>query len=553
VARAKHIIKRQVIELQMADRLDKTAIQNRVSNIYQATIVPLLDKLLSDKSNTSEPLIIDRLEINIGHIPESRLEEVLTEKINKALKESLDNIKTPSTSPNISEMAIPVIASQENHSDAELVFHYLQTGLFPWWAQEATYTFLEKAIHSVLDQNSVSFKNKFIALIQDEEVATRLVYTFPDAALTQIATQFTGSNTMAFILPKQKQLFDVFSSLLHKQQLKEYWWKSLYQTIAANPLYSEKDLFEKAGGLFVGLAAQKSNTTDLLLYLQSDKTTAGILEKITNFTRHALADKPTHQPQKNVETHKAPGKPSGSIDGGNSSSLQNKGAPPKSPAEPSIKTGNEQFPGEAVQTHQASLEPGNSLNHIKENKELSLKNTYGSFIKPFTGIDKIYIQNAGLVLLWPFLQRFFRNMGLADDKTFIDENAQERACLLLQYLATGSIEDIFEAMLPLNKLLCGIPLLQPLNTQWTINDEEKLIAENFLLAVIQNGGQGWKNLSVNGFRQAYLNREGIITGRDGNWLLQVKRETYDILVDRLPWTVQIVKLPWMELLIFVEW
>src|SRR5690242_18297943 len=105
----------------MAQGLDRAAIQSRVSRIYQQEIVPLLDQLLSNKS-ASSPLIIDHLEINIGQIPAGRLEEVLTEKIGKALQEGLDKIKTPSISES-GVMMKPADVRQESHSDAELVIY----------------------------------------------------------------------------------------------------------------------------------------------------------------------------------------------------------------------------------------------------------------------------------------------------------------------------------------------------------------------------------------------------------------------------------------------
>ncbi|HEX8278913.1 MAG TPA: contractile injection system tape measure protein, partial [Segetibacter sp.] len=170
----------------------------------------------------------------------------------------------------------------------------------------------------------------------------------------------------------------------------------------------------------------------------------------------------------------------------------------------------------------------------------------------FSTSDKIYVENAGLVLLWPFLNRFFENLGLLNDKVFVDESAAEKACLLLQYLADGQSEEIFEAHLPLNKVLCGIELEQPVSTQWAIDAEEAEACNNFINAVISNAPL-WKNLSLAGFRQAYLKREGALGTRDGNWLLQVKREAYDVMIDKLPWPIQVVRLPWMEHVIFVEW
>ena len=574
MAYAKHIIKKQVIELQMAGSLDRTSIQNRVSRIYRQEIVPLLDKLLSEKS-ASSALIIDRLEINIGRIPESKLEKVLSEKISKALQESLDNIKTQPApevfaiiqpaatlkeSHSDTEAVIqPAVAPQESDSGAELVFYFLQTGVFPWWAQETTYTWLEQAFRSVLHKNNKSIRSRFRLLVQDTEIVKRIVYTFNDTLLTQTAAWLIQNN-IAAIHPRKEQLFRFFTGRISDRQLQEYWWCSIYEAITATNIRSAEELAEKAGSLFVHLAAHTSNDAALLQYLQENRTTTGILEKITSFTNHSPTSESTTLLKEIREQKKAPDNTgnelSRSMDVAKNSSLQTKNiGRESSPGSPfkTEKTDPDQFSEKAAPKHKVSNSENKKQDQLKDNKKPAVINNLQPFIKPFTGTDKIYIQNAGLVLLWPFLQRFFQNMDLADDKTFTDEYGAERACLLLQYLVTGSTEDLFEAQLPLNKILCGTPLLQPVNTQWAISDDEKEIAENFLLAVIQNGGAGWKNLSVDGLRQAYLNREGIISSRDGNWLLQVKRETYDILVDRLPWTIQAVKLPWMDRLVFVEW
>ncbi len=364
----------------------------------------------------------------------------------------------------------------------------------------------------------LTLKRVFTALLQDDEVISRLIYTFSDALIIQAAEQLI-STSITTLLSQKEQLSLVFANLLNAQQLREYWWLSMYQTIAGTSIRSEKDLFEKAGSLFVRLAAQKSNRTDLLQFLQNDRTVTGIFEKITSFTNCSLTTVETKESlQKEAEEQTV----SDDTDNIKTSGLIRENLETKSSSD---------FPDSIY-----------ILNHKRITRNL-LSND----------IDKVYILNAGLVLLWPFLHRFFQNIGLADDKTITDEKNAERGCLVLQYLVTGSTEELFEAHLPLNKILCGIPLLQPVNMHWVISDEEKAVAENFLLAVIHNGGTGWKNLSVGGLRQAYLNREGIISGRDGNWLLQVKRETYDVLVDHLPWTVQVVKMPWMERLVFVEW
>jgi len=64
--------------------------------------------------------------------------------------------------------------------------------------------------------------------------------------------------------------------------------------------------------------------------------------------------------------------------------------------------------------------------------------------------------DAGLIILWPFLPRFFRSLGLLEDKQFVDEAAAHRAAGLLQYLADGQPEAP-EYLLIFNKILCGLP------------------------------------------------------------------------------------------------
>ena len=63
-----------------------------------------------------------------------------------------------------------------------------------------------------------------------------------------------------------------------------------------------------------------------------------------------------------------------------------------------------------------------------------------------------------------------------------------------------------------------------------------------------------KNTSIDGLRSAFLNRPGKVTPReDGGWLLQVEASGVDILLDQLPWTVSMIKLPWMNTMMWVEW
>jgi len=61
------------------------------------------------------------------------------------------------------------------------------------------------------------------------------------------------------------------------------------------------------------------------------------------------------------------------------------------------------------------------------------------------------------------------------------------------------------------------------------------------------------SISIEGFRIAFLQREGLLTVRNGDWLIRVERQTHDILLDRIGWTIGIIKLPWLDDIIYVEW
>jgi len=60
-------------------------------------------------------------------------------------------------------------------------------------------------------------------------------------------------------------------------------------------------------------------------------------------------------------------------------------------------------------------------------------------------------------------------------------------------------------------------------------------------------------MSINGFRGSFLLRQGSISAGEGSWLLRVERETYDLVLERFPWSWQWLKLPWMEYPVRVEW
>ncbi|GJL83483.1 MAG: hypothetical protein DHS20C01_31170 [marine bacterium B5-7] len=164
--------------------------------------------------------------------------------------------------------------------------------------------------------------------------------------------------------------------------------------------------------------------------------------------------------------------------------------------------------------------------------------------------EALYVNDAGIVLLHPFLQMHFEKLGLVRENEFVDERARERAVHQLHFLVTGE-EQSQEYVLVLSKIVCGLTPDVPIARLVAVDELAKSEAEKLLQAVIRHWG-ALKNASPDGLRETFLRREGRLT-RKTDWRLQVESRSYDLLLDRLPWTRSIIRLPWMPELLRVEW
>ena len=200
----------------------------------------------------------------------------------------------------------------------------------------------------------------------------------------------------------------------------------------------------------------------------------------------------------------------------------------------------------------ATLRRWSRKSHPAEATRLPIQTESATKIKPESvGLllpDEIYIENAGLVLLHPFLPQYFEGILCAVDDQLI---WPEKAALALHYLVKGQAKAA-EYELTVAKLLCNIPLSQPLpiTASWTEHDTEE--SEALLMTVIKYWS-ALQNSSIGLLRAEFLQRAGKLSRREGGWQLQVERKDFDILLEQLPWGFSTFKLPWMEDVLSVEW
>ena len=163
----------------------------------------------------------------------------------------------------------------------------------------------------------------------------------------------------------------------------------------------------------------------------------------------------------------------------------------------------------------------------------------------------VYIENAGMIILGPYIPMLFSRMGLTENRFFKDEASKQKGMYALQYAVTGNTNP-GEHLLLLNKIICGVDIYEPLGPEISLTDDEKNLIDSMLKAIIQQ----WStlgNTSVEGLRMSFLVRPGSIIEEEKKFVLVVEQKSFDMLLDHIPWTIGQLKLNWMEKLLETIW
>ena len=182
---------------------------------------------------------------------------------------------------------------------------------------------------------------------------------------------------------------------------------------------------------------------------------------------------------------------------------------------------------------------------VKLIKKVKPEGDKGSLLNITEGI---YIENAGTVIIAAFLPRLFENLKLVVQNELLNPSL---ASLIIQYAVSGN-EKMEEYELILPKILCGLDIESVVDPTFKISPEQKTEVNEMLSSLIEH----WsvlKNTSVQGLQETFLKRSGKLTGNENDWLLQVEQKTYDVLLNQLPWNINMIKLPWMKGVLRTEW
>ncbi len=605
MSQQQHSIKKQIIEINLSSQTDAFELQNEISRIYHHKFIPLIDNLLSQFSSSEIIYQINQLEIDLGNIDIHHLEEELVDKFIEKFQEKLPQAIGVSTY-NFSQQTRPDIKLAESSilpveiaglldetakerdnnrnknqlksedkktisknilveitdieaSDLNILNYFMQTGMLPWWSEKFSKQELEECCDRLLTNSPNKIKYLVEQSIKEPKQLQRLIYQFSDSILLKIAGLLTAdADLVQFIANYNTDTKLIFQQLKQTKNIPEVKlrltkWQGIFFTLSSNsniPLnkfrFTQANLLHITTSCGINYSEFLNSLIAQINYsIRDGKYFKGTLVEI--LTEIKIPNENTQINLLSSELQQL--------------SLNTQISPQYTQQINQLNNEFQRLLNEIKnsaenQSHQRTrlnqLEKVTQSLKIKIQQDINSQQfTLANANNTFTQSEEIYISNAGLILLWPFLNRLFTKIRLVEKNYFINQISAERASLLLQYLVDGSTNSS-EYMFPLNKILCGLDLLEPLNTNLEITTEEHAECENLLSAVIQN----WsilKNTSTEGLRRAFLHRNGILRVHHDGWLLQVERQTYDVLLDKIPWSIQVIKLPWMNNILHVEW
>ena len=596
MAAQSHLIKRQILELRVPQSEQTQSLYADIGRIYRQQIVPLIDLCCTDLSRPDHVHRIESLQLDLGSVNLKNLEEDLITRLREALPDTLAiQIRCQEGHDGRPEQ------SPRDQSRLELFEFFIRTGSLPWWADPLQPQLLSDVARHLIDNRPGGLVRVMRELARRQQPLQRLVSHSPDEILVEVCrllAPYLGEslaqlpselatllqNSQVTVIATADALRKIiWLEILQTASLKgaqfkdpaEFWRAVLLQIALTSSvpyahfvtvIHRAAQTGEvKVSGSFRDLAAALhrelqspgSDREDLIGALERLQDSGGSLSTLYAQLQSIAGHWPNGLQAQLLSVLKRYEKRGSDKDilkaiipVLKSALGQNQGV--------SIAAGRRLV--NRLKLAVADLSPEISPELMKMLREFfdfaeAVQSRQGVPETPidlsFSDADELYVNNCGLVILWPFLSSFFEHLGLMEDRQFKGKAAVQRAVGLLQYLATEDSSPP-EFLLPLNKVLCGMDPTAVFDFGPPVTPDEAQECRNLLNAVITHAPV-LKGMSRSGFQGTFLLRKGILATRDGSWLLRVERESYDVVLDRFPWSLEWIKLPWMETTLRVEW
>ncbi|MDE1465035.1 contractile injection system tape measure protein [Spartinivicinus poritis] len=158
--------------------------------------------------------------------------------------------------------------------------------------------------------------------------------------------------------------------------------------------------------------------------------------------------------------------------------------------------------------------------------------------------------DAGILLLWPYFKDIFINTNLLDEQfKFKEEKSIIKAYSMLKTAFNSKYE---YSLITINLVLGLSPETIIFDNDINLSDIELNTINDTILALIYRF-KYFNNISVETFKDLFIQRNGFINKIGVGWKTTIERKAQDILIDKLPWQINSIKLPWLEYEITTEW
>ncbi|WP_310425626.1 contractile injection system tape measure protein [Chamaesiphon sp. VAR_48_metabat_135_sub] len=495
------------------------AMRKSLHDRWQDTIIPAFESAFDEIANDDRVIHIPKLELHLKVTSEQELLEVLPELIRQQLTEQLSAINQQTIPPNQSELVWQTATAAQNQFD--ILLHYLQTGSLPWQSLDLSPSEIAIELKATCHQQRSQLVNYLSSQVATVAVYFRLLQLLSEsefvAFVNDLHDKFSPASRTAivesivFVLDRGKNHFN-----------RDTQWQ-LVATILSECLNRSPESH--------GSPSAPAIEPDFRRIINS----VGIdLDAIVPFMPAVAMS--LFKPRSNLDRpFTSTGTRSASTPG-----LEGADEPFDRPTElskidtsmPVVEGGDERF-DRLTELSNRRLNPVGKIDITAEEFPIG-------------------VNYAGLILIHPFIGTFFQATGITDTNNSIEPTQLPRAATLLHFLATGR-EEVYEYELGLIKILLGLSPETPLLVgSGSIEEQDRSEAEVVLQSIL-NYWTVLKSTSVDGLRSSFLQRSGLLRTTEQGWSLHVEHQSFDMLLEHLPWSISIIKLAWMKYPLYTEW
>lgn len=593
-----HLIRQQFLHVELfGTESDGLALQRQLPELCRRALLPALESALDRAAPARGHLRIERLAVDAGVVNLATLERDLVAAVTRAVEEQLRAQLGAATRPEGGQPAEVRRRTEEQSADEAFMF-FLHTGCLPWWFRVPAGMSLEQALVIARQRQSspgtTAYRTDLLDAIGSAAVRKRLATQFSNGFLEDLLAGLAPRSLDAirevFVLLEKSAL-----AVSARRRFTRRLWQSALAGLAAGEPCAARSLVVASwdalapderqvvglpdwleqhwpgaikvpeicagapAGSEAGSNSRRARTSGPLLVVE-DAAAAGaqstcVRPDADSEDRDPAASPGRCGPSAALAASSAPGDESLPSVPGEAARSNTPAAVDQRRAR--LHAGKVQTPEDAGGGQfRAEADAGDSRGHAASRlRQAALGESHASrrlASRERTRIDLtegVYVDCAGVILLHPFLPRFFEALGITDANQIVQA---ERALCLLHFLASG--EGVApEPALLLPKLLCNVPVEAAVESDVDLTASETDEAMALLQAVIGHW-DALRNTTPDGLRGTFLIRPGKLSQRpDGDYLLQVESQSFDILLERLPWGIGVVKLPWMERMLWVEW